>query len=480
MSFVRSPRRRFGAALFLFAVSVNCAEAAAAAEQAVPSEDGASHPERRRLDSCAAAALAPLPRTAVERRALLHRLESLRERCLDHPGFLAALGGSWLEEGNPVQALLWLERALMLDPHQLGARADHALALNALGERQALDELMREWRLRTDIPIQLVERLVTASIRPSDPLSAGQNDSGNGRWAQSRELMLLYGHESNLDRSPRLTELTITTLDGPIDVKVDQRPKPGGALAAEGSWQAAYSPAPGALVQAGLQAAARAAPANPATDWFNVQLAGAASRRISRVRIELQASVTSIGGQLNEPYRLGRWGLSLQSNGLGCTHRVSFDFESRRQSVTALANSRTRGGLWSTICPTGLAGGWSLGSALRASTDKPDDATRPGGVQRQWSAGLRAFGPAGQGQLEVGIRFTRALESDAYNQQFFGELRRRLEPVQLNIEYSRPVSLVGNGDSEFVVQALAAHQSSNLALFRYTAYTAFSGLRWRW
>lgn len=424
--------------------------------------------------------MAPLPRNAAERRILLLRLEALRERCLDHPGFLAALGGSWLEEGNPVQALLWLERALMLDPELLAARADHALALSALGEPQALDELLRDWRLRTDIPAPLVERLVAASTRtaPVSTITAGAN--GNGRWAHSREVALLFGYETNLDRSPRLTELTINLPDGPFTGSVDFKPKPGAAVAAEGSWQAAHSPTPGVLVQAGLQAGGRSAPAQSSTDWHHVQAAAAVSRRWSLVRIELQGSVTSVGGQLNEPYRLARWGVSLQSNGFGCSHRISLDVETRHQSVTTLANGRTLGGLLSTVCPLSAFSGWNLGAAIRASTDAPDDPTRPGGTQRQWSAGLRAFGPIGRlGQLEVGIRYTSARDSEVFNTTLSPD-GRTLQPLQVTAEYSQPFALLGRSDTDLVAQLQMVRQSSNISVFRYTAIAAFSGVRWRW
>lgn len=461
-------------------LSAAASGSACAAEPTTATADPGAGSEARRLALCSAASMASLPRNAAERRALLQRLEGLRERCLDHPGFLAALGGSWLEEGNPVQALLWLERALMLDPEQLAARADHALALSALGERQALDELVRDWRLRTDIPAPLVERLVAAVNGAQSASITGPSTNGNGRWAQSRELLLLFGHESNLDRSPRLTELTINFPDGPLDLAVDLKPKAGAALAAEGSWQAAYSPTPGALFQAGLQAGGRSAPGQPSTDWHHVQAAAAVSQRWSQVRIELQGSVTAIGGQLNEPYRLTRWGVSLQSNGLGCNHRLSLDVETRHQAVTEQANSKTLGGFLSSVCPLSFAGGWTVGAALRASTDVPDNPIRPGGTQRQWSVGLRAFGPAGRtGQIEVSARFTAALDSETYNTLLSPD-RRVLKPVQLAAEYSRPFALLGQSDTDLVAQLQAVRQSSNLSVFRYTAVSAFTGLRWRW
>ena len=91
----------------------------------------------RTSDYCTALATSPWPLTAASRRTLLHRFEAVRTACIAHAPFLAMLGALWLEEGEPDQALLWLERSLMLEPEQLGAQADHALALAALGEPAA-------------------------------------------------------------------------------------------------------------------------------------------------------------------------------------------------------------------------------------------------------------------------------------------------------------------------------------------------------
>ncbi|HRD83617.1 MAG TPA: hypothetical protein PLF63_00440, partial [Rubrivivax sp.] len=85
--------------------------------EGVPSPDAAVAQEQRRLQTCAQLSRIGWPASTSERRALLVRLDSTRQACLDQPDFLAALGGLWLEEGDVVQALLWLERALKVDPN---------------------------------------------------------------------------------------------------------------------------------------------------------------------------------------------------------------------------------------------------------------------------------------------------------------------------------------------------------------------------
>ena len=113
-----------------------------------------------RPDLCGDLSQAAWPTGASARRARLQRLDLVRQLCASHGPFLAALGALWLEEGEPNQALLWLERALLLDPGNLGAQADHALALAALGEPAALAELAKAWAGRTDVPAALRDKFV--------------------------------------------------------------------------------------------------------------------------------------------------------------------------------------------------------------------------------------------------------------------------------------------------------------------------------
>ncbi|HYE70898.1 MAG TPA: hypothetical protein VD932_05165, partial [Aquabacterium sp.] len=271
----------------------------------------------RTANYCGVLASTPWPGTAPARRALLQRLEALRQPCIGHAGFLAALGGLWLEEGEPAQALLWLERSLLLDPVQPGTLADHALALAALGEGAALHALIQEWANRTDIPPALRQRLAAASaagngtLRPAPVPAALRPPDG---WVSYREASLTGGYETNLNYSPRLAELTITR---PGEAPARQplltplEPRRGGAMATDFAWQLARSPAAGTVFQTGVQATARHAPDDQSTDWHSMQLAASASQRWGSWRAQGEGRMTWIGGSLNEPHRLSRLGLSI-------------------------------------------------------------------------------------------------------------------------------------------------------------------------
>ena len=259
--------------------ALSLASAAALAQPAPPASGGSAGADLQPGMSCDMLAASAWPRSKAERDELLLRLEAARQACTNHAPFLATLGGNWLEAGQPDQAVLWLERALMLDPDQLAAQADYALALSALGDSTARRDLLERWAQRNDIP-----RLVWLRLQGTNGAVAA---AGNGqaaassRWAQIREFGLYAGYESNLDRSPRLTELTLTPPDGTVQLPLAQpiKPRQGSAAVAELSWQTAYSPRQGSLLQFGLIGTARAAPTQSETDWNYLQFAASIGQR---------------------------------------------------------------------------------------------------------------------------------------------------------------------------------------------------------
>lgn len=436
----------------------------------------AAQRDLQRVSACTRLATAAFPVSDAERQSALARLESARESCKDQPPFLALLGGLWLEHGDPSRALLWLERSLMLDPNQPAAQADHALALAALGDFTARDELMARWRDRTDVPA-----LVWARLRnTAPPVTRAEAAS---RWMRFREISILYGYESNLDHSPKLTELTITPPDGPITLPLTEpvQPRPGSAGTIDASWQVAYSPAGGTVLQAGLQGSARAAPSNSATDWHNLQLAMSASQRWGSWRTQLHAGLSGFGGSLNEPYRLARLGLSLESNGLGCTYRWALDHETRQQSSTSLHDSASLGGVLNLKCPAPGLGDWTFGLAVRAVVDRPNDPERPGGVQRQASLGVRASGPLSAGwTADFSVRVTRSRDDVGYSDLLENDARRWMNLTQAQVELLRSLDRDLFRRADAVVQLQHVRQRSNLPVFEFSSTGLFGGLRWRW
>ena len=446
------------------------------------------------------------------RRVALLRMEGGRSLCMTHPAFLAALGGLWLDDGEPEQALIWLERSLLLEPHNLGAQADHAMALAALGQPDAARELAASWRDRPDIPTalrnKLLPDLLSAATLASAPLPkvrlGGSSDTG---WVSRLEVTALLGHENNLDHAPRLDELTLTTpLDGPITLPVATVPRRGVAALADLSWQWARRTNEGQVWRAEVSLASRSALKEHATDWNQVLWTLSASQQWGPWRGSVNADAAWIGGALNEPYRSTRLRLTVDRDAAGCAWLAGMEAENRAQSRTASANSNSLGLLWTATCPVPFTSGWSFSGAVRKAIDRPSIrlteeeaatqaiidqslgtsstptiAVRPGGIQRSLSIGLRVQGRLGDSsRVDINLRTQSAADDDGYNQLLESNARRQTKQTQLSIELSRPLGLTWAAGLQGVLQLSALEQRSNLVLFRNHGASIYSGVRWAW
>ncbi len=429
--------------------------------------------------TCERAISRPWPATASQRSAYLQTMEGLRASCIDSPGFLAVLGGLLLEDGDPEQALIWLERSLLLDPGNLGAQADHALALAALGEGRALEQLAKAWAVRTDIPPALRARLFPPQLTFARSARLGR--TGLPVWGLQREISLLGGYENNLDQSPRLTELTLTAPEGNVTLPVSSQPRRGAALFTSAALQGAYSPEPGTVWRTGLTASTRRTASERPTDWTYVQWAASGLHSWAWWRTHLELGASWVGGPLNEPYRLMRAGLATDVAARSCRLRLGVDAEQRRQLTTASFNALATGVQLGAQCPLlSVAGGaWSL--FLRGAQDRPDDDTRPGGVQRQLTAGARLSVPLGpQWQVDLSLRLSEVQDQLGYSVRLKSDAVRWVKQQQINAELSyRPASSILGG-AQAVLQLQLVRQASNLPIFEYGAMTIYSGLRWNW
>lgn len=441
--------------------------------------------ERGQDAACTALANVPWPTNSIARRAHLQRLESARPQCIRHAGLLAVLGAIWLEESEPNQALIWLERALLLDPDNLGAQADHALALAALGEYEALQALALVWRGRTDVPIALQQRLAQGTRRQSSDLlpQIQLGRTVGSEWASHRDATLMLGFETNLDHSPRLAEITLTPPEGQIDLPLlaPLRPRRGAAALTDLSWQVARSLSAGQIWRAGASLGARTAPNDRHTDWRHAQLATSVSQQQDRWRGQLEFSGTWIAGPLSEPYRLLRVSASADRTVLGCVLRGSLESETRAQDETTLANGRTLGSSWTSLCPVPGSTAWTWGAALRVSVDKPSHSTRPGGTQRLAGIGGRLAGKFGEGlRIEASLKLNRLRDDEGYSPLLESNARRNLQQSHWSVEITKALPNDFWSGAEAIAQVQGIKQASNLSVFRYTGVSMYSGIRWVW
>lgn len=446
---------------------------------------------------CVELAASPWPPGPASRRLLIQRLQAQRSACIEYAPLLALLGGLLLEEGDAAQALVWLERALLLDPDQLGAQADHALALADLGQPEALQALVREWRDRPDVPPALQARLYPEHARSAFALPPARlGGVERRRWGWAADLSWVLGTEDNLDRSPRLTELALTIPDGVFVLPLVSQPRSGSAGMASGSVQWAFAPDPAWTWRVGAAATSRSAPRQRDTDWQQAQLAASLARQQDGWRWQLEAGTAWFGGRLSEPYRQQRMAVLAEWVHGDCRSRVALEGEQRQQSQTRSLDALAWGGMLHWQCAVALWPGqagegwrkalgrgedWTVGLFFRSGQDRPEDPVRPGGTQRLGAWGLRLSGRLpSELRVELGLRQSSVRDSQGYSELLQRNAVRRLKLAQWSVDLHWPLPGWGPGQAEAVLQWQQAAQRSNLEIFQYRANSLYGGLRWSW
>ena len=412
--------------------------------RAAETSQGGPQPAR---DSAACRLIAPVvwPTTPVARRVEIDRLLPLRPSCIDSPGYLAVLGALLMEDGEVEEARLWLERSLLLDPDNLGAQADHALALSMLGEPAALQELASSWRGRSDLPPTLRAKLFPPSrdsLYALPVVRLGLPD--RRRLGAQGEASLALGYETNLDRSPRLAELTLTIPEGPVVLPVTSRPRSGFAVLGAASAQVAYAPWESTVLRTGLSLNARGAASERGTDWQQLQWATEAVQRGVGWLAQIDGSTAWIGGGLSEPYRIARLGTAGEVQVSQCHARLSLAYEKRVQSRTASLDGTL--GAWAAdlLCAVPGAAAWNVSVSVSDGRDRPDAAERPGGEQTLRTVGARVVGllnPATR--VDLSWRANRVDDASGYSVLLENDARRRLTLQLLSVQLSHALASYG-------------------------------------
>jgi hypothetical protein len=420
----------------------------------------------------------PSGRQAIKE--VLTVMQAVRSGCLDQPRFLAVLGALLLEEGKGAQAAVWLERSLMLDPSNLGAQADLAMAMASSGDLSLLQALLKEWRDRSDVPPALrsrLEALLEGGYKKPFPAIRFGLPAPSASWATQGEISLMAGRETNLDRAPSLTELTLTIPDGPIVLPVDGRPRRGGARVGALSYQVAYVPNESLAVRAGFGALARQSPENTETDWRQNHAQVSAHLQSAPWRATAELGFAWVNGRLGEPYRQKRkaWGIERVID--ACQVRFAAEGERRLQEQSRQLNANYKGRSLSFQCQSDLSKR-VISLSVRKGVDEPSSTERPGGRQEASGRQLQIASPAWAGsRMQATWRVHKATDSEGYSDLLDNGAIRRTRLTQWVLEATLP--LPGPG-LQLVIEHQATKQTSNLPLFGFDARSTYLGLLYRW
>ncbi|WP_295852310.1 tetratricopeptide repeat protein [uncultured Xylophilus sp.] len=462
------------------------ADTAASALAAVPT--GASAASAPDGAACEARARLPAP----DAPGALDAWQAALSDCQRDSDFLAMLGRLYLEQGRYVDAADHLERALMFDPDQKGARVDYAIALAGVGDALSSLGLIRSLLADPDLPARLRPALTTlqAAWQPA------------GQWRHRLSATLRAGHDSNLAGAPNLTRLTLTPLDAPpverevVDGSLLARP--GSYLRADAQIELRRDDADGSRWELSANLRRRRSHAAPEAD--STQGDAAVERTFLRrdertgnaTGAYAAASAASVQIQSGTRYAAtgvaGGWaGLWREGVLKACQARAGLELQSRRYLSNEVLSGRYLGGAASFACDTGTGGQWL--AAVRHGADNPTNPDRPGGRQVQSSVRVATYlpltalaalaGAAGQGLpggLLADLELGRYTDSQGYRPFLDNNRVRETTRTVARLEYQLTLS----PHAQWTVGAEWLEQRARLSLFRLSSKGPYTSLRVSW
>lgn len=392
--------------------------------------------------AASAASDEPCDPSALPKQAdALPQWRALWTACLDQPEWLAAYGAVELQHGQPAQALVVLERAVMLQPQLLGARVDMAIALAQMGEVAAAQSLLLTLAQRADLPAALRQRLqpwtTWAMGAPHIQASIGV------AWA------------SNRNAAPAADAIALTLPQQTVVVPLTLRPSPGWL------WQAGVQTQLGPQQQ--MRADIRRAPDGR---WSQERFLWRYTPPSSPDATEpLQAWVLEHQRWLGQGLYTQASIHSLQPRAwqwqVGVRHwHTDSQLDTLRTGVAWQSSVRNEN--------TIAAGEVLLDLPLHS---------RPGGgrlgLGGQWAHRWNGGGP---GQHHLGVQIAGWWDTQGYSPLLEAGRRRRTSEVTLQYRWTLPLAERWT----LHVQAVHEQQLSNLSLFRSRNTTVVLQLRTTW
>ena len=371
----------------------------------------------------------------------LDALAPKMKACAHNPETTGLYGGLLLRGGYLSQALIWLEKSLLLDPEQPGVQADFALALAAVGDSEGSSDLASQVMNRSDVPGSVVGVLAS--------LTSGE------RWEQKLKFLAGIGLASNAEFAPEIDSLDLTfgddgTVTIPLETPSD--PSPRGlfqqSLSWVGGWQGGdirFSPA----ISVTERKAAGGAEAN------SQMFAGEVWIEHSPSKITLAAGFTGVDFESN--YDKDEWFVATQvrvnETSLSCQWLVGARYGERVYD-SSIYDGQVQSLSSNVLCPQG----WRFG--IKQSRDTPKN-NRAGGVRTSTSLSAARQMSVRSGQLQLGLVIASENDSDTYSEFLARGEPRTIETLRAEATWEVPIS------RNWVFAPSISHvkQTSNIGLF---------------
>lgn len=404
-----------------------------------------------------------------DRAAALYQLDAHAQACTHNADWHAQRGALLLDLGRTAEAAEHLERALLLDPRLAGARIDYADALAALGDLDAARELARGLLRLPELPAG-ARRHLEARLRHWTEIVP----SVATPWRRRIELAALLGWERNLNGGPAADTLLLTLPEGSIALPIaaSERPRAGTAV----------------------QTSAEVQALRPLGDDWSLFLRGQLRQRDAaggdsdylvghidayllhqRNNQETSLQLARLDQRFGDRHLLAETRLAAQHQWLEapCRPRVGVDAARRDYPATPQLGGTQLGLRIGLMC---VQGAWRTDLDLRAATDSPLRAARPGGTQDWLELQGSAVWQGPRYRAEASASLGQVRDREGYSPLLDNGETRTILRQSVRVEFARPFA----PRWEAVLAAEHFRQRANLALFELNNHGLYFGVRHRY
>ena len=427
---------------------------------------------------------------------LLPHLQAKLPECQNNVAWLVQAGQTLMAAQQYLLASDYLERAIMLEPANQGAKLDYALALAASEQPDAALSLVQGLMQEPDMPAHLQASIqtLTAKLRQASEQSTSDflvaNQSAHKFYAG-----LKLGRDSNLLGAPNLSELSLNFSGTPFSLPLDSSylSQPGNYSRADAGWSYAKPTEEGHLWQWWAQARDRASPASAEAALRQASVgAEFKSRTLLGLPNQNEAGLPQMAQPQMGVYALaqavamqGGSGINFKAQTLGlglhgqfvllatkCETKLGGEWQERNLASNAILSGQYAGLTAQWVCQPAANTVWL--ASVSSGKDKPVNPLRAGSVQNETAARLMA--KVGAVQVELEADYKR--DSSIYS-VLLSERPRKIARVGARLEWQNTVALQGNNYQAQVGYQWSL-QKSNLQLFAQQNHGPYIGLSKAW
>ena len=431
---------------------------------------------------------------------LLQHLQTQLPACQNNVAWLVWAGQTLMRAGQYLLASDYLERALMLEPDNKGAKLDYALSLAGSEQPDAALSLVRGLLQEPDMPDHLRGAIKTLLARlevPTKTWLSSWTANTNSSTAANGSAHRFYGgvkvgRDSNLLGAPNLTELSLNFSGIPFSLNLDSSylSQSGNYSRADIGWSYTQ-PAPseggdslfGSKGQLQAWAQARGRESSITLEAQQQQaIAGAEYRlrpfsfkQLEQVGTYANTQAVELRGGTSVKYAAQSVAFGLfkaaSVQGAQCEVKVGAEFQKRDLVSNPILSGRYEGMSAQWFCQAEAGGAWLL--AASTGSDKNTDPARAGGSQTENAA--RAMVKMGSVLLELEADYKK--DTSVYS-VLLSDNVRKIARLGSRIEWQGALAQLPQVQAQAGIQW--SYQKSNLQLFSQQNWGPYIGLSRAW